>query len=90
MKDATPRLLQKMQNSMLRRDYFRLKSALNKAKNPARKNRVLDEIEQAHQHFNNRQKQRPHVKLAADLPVSEQADIIRQSSTDKQVTFLAG
>jgi len=90
MNDATSRLLQNMQNSLLRGDYHRLKSALNKARNPAQKQKALVAIEQAHQSFQNRQNQRPKVTLAADLPVSEQADKIRETITSHQVTIIAG
>jgi hypothetical protein len=37
MNEATSRLLQNMQKSLLRSDYYRLKSALKKAKNTAQK-----------------------------------------------------
>lgn len=90
MNDATSRLLQNMQNSLLRGDYQRLKIALKKAKNTVQKNKVLATIEQAHQIFLSRQKQRPQVTLAADLPVSEQADKIRETLSKNQVTIIAG
>ncbi len=90
MNDATTRLLQNMQNALLQKDYYRLKSALKKAKKAPQKNRVLADIEQAHQHYLNRQNNRPQVKLAEDLPVSEQADKIRQTITNHQVTIIAG
>lgn len=90
MNEATSRLLQNMQKSLLRSDYYRLKSALKKAKNTAQKNKALTAIDQAHQSFLNRQNQRPQVTLAADLPVSDQADKIRQTIQDHQITIIAG
>lgn len=90
MTDATARLLQNMQHSVLRSDYYRLKTALRNAKNPTQKNKTLAAVEQAHQTFLSRQKQRPKVTLAADLPVSEQADKIRETISAHQVTIIAG
>jgi len=90
MNDATSRLLHNMQNSLLRVDYYRLKSVFKNTKSSAQKNKALAAIEQAHQHFLNRKKQRPKVTLAADLPVSEQAAKIRETISNHQVTIIAG
>ncbi|MCX7545313.1 ATP-dependent RNA helicase HrpA [Marinicella gelatinilytica] len=90
MSDATQRLVQNMQNAVLRRDFYRLSTRLKKAKNQQQKATALAEIEQAHQQFQHRNQQRPKVTLAPDLPVSEQADNIRQTIIENQVTIIAG
>src|SRR5690554_3589729 len=91
MSSANQRLLENMRTGLRRVDYFRLSRELNRVKNnPKYQQKILTDIEQAHQQFKQRNQQRPTVNLAPDLPVSEQADVIRKTISANQVTIIAG
>lgn len=91
MSSANQRLLENMRTGLRRVDYFRLSRELNRVKNnPKYQQKILTDIEQTHQQFKQRNQQRPTVNLAPDLPVSEQADVIRKTISANQVTIIAG
>ncbi|MCF6289094.1 MAG: ATP-dependent RNA helicase HrpA, partial [Proteobacteria bacterium] len=85
------KLLKNLPNSVLRKDFFRLRQQLILAKRyPDKLEKTLAKVEQATQKFHNRLKTKPKVKLAEGLPVSQRVDEIVKTITENQIVVVAG
>ncbi|MCL4160032.1 UNVERIFIED_CONTAM: hypothetical protein GTU68_019805, partial [Idotea baltica] len=73
------------------KDLLRLSKQLKKAKNsPKLLSVALDALTKAQQQVETRVSQLPEVQLAADLPISQQAEKITAAIENNQVTIIAG
>jgi len=90
-KAALRRLRQNLAQHLLRADRIRMERALNKTRNqPQKASRVLVEIEQLQQKFQQRLQHIPQVSKPPELPISQAAEQIRESIEKHQVTVIAG
>ncbi len=85
------KLLKNLPNSVLRKDYFRLRQQLFLAKRyPDKLEKTLAKVDSASRHFLNRLKTKPAVKLAEGLPVSARVDEIVKTIKENQIVVVAG
>ena len=85
------KLIKQLPDSVMRKDFFRLRQQLFLAKRyPDKLQKTLAKIEQASQKFNNRLKTKPKVTLAEGLPVSARVDEIVKTIQDNQIVIVAG
>ncbi len=85
------KLIEQMSGHVLAKDYHRLKNQLNKTKNqPKKLAAALDALSQSQQAFEQRAQALPKVELAAELPISQQAERISSTILNNQVTIIAG
>ncbi|MCF6318001.1 MAG: ATP-dependent RNA helicase HrpA [Proteobacteria bacterium] len=85
------KLIKQLPDSVMRKDYFRLRQQLLLAKRyPDKLQKVLAKLEQASQKFQNRLKTMPKVKLAESLPVSQRVDEIVKTIKENQIVIVAG
>lgn len=85
------KLIKQLPNSVLRKDYFRLRQQLFLAKKyPDKLEKTLAKVEAATQKFQKRLKTKPNVTLAKGLPVSLRVDEIVKTIKDNQIVVIAG
>jgi ATP-dependent helicase HrpA len=85
------KLLKNLPDSVLRKDYFRLRQQLFLAKRyPEKLEKTLAKVDSASRHFLNRLKTKPTVKLAEGLPVSARVDEIVKTIQENQIVVVAG
>ena len=85
------KLLKNLPNSVLRKDYFRLRQQLFLAKRyPEKLKKTLALVDKASRHFKQRLKTKPQVKLAEGLPVSARVDEIVSAIKENQIVVVAG
>ncbi len=85
------KLIKQLPDSVMRKDYFRLRQQLLLAKkHPEKVENALAKLEQATQKFQNRLKTKPKVKLAEGLPVSQRVDEIVKTIKENQIVVVAG
>ncbi|MCF6300410.1 MAG: DEAD/DEAH box helicase, partial [Proteobacteria bacterium] len=91
MKIQIKKLIAQLPEHVFRRDFFYLKTQLNKSQhNPKELDRLLQKIQSAQDQFEQRLKARPPINLEKDLPVSQYADKIIKTIQANQVTVIAG
>lgn len=85
------KLIAQMPGHVLAKDLVRLKNQLKKAqKNPQQLAQALDGLSAAQDVVEARVKKLPEVKLAMELPISQQAELISQTIQNNQITIIAG
>ena len=85
------KLISQLPGHVLTQDRHRLQTQLLKAKKqPKALAKVLDAVNQSQQAFMQRQQAVPRVELVADLPISQQAEKIKTTIQQHQVTVIAG
>ncbi|HFC30578.1 MAG TPA: ATP-dependent RNA helicase HrpA, partial [Oceanospirillales bacterium] len=85
------KLLKNLPNSVLRKDYFRLRQQLFLAKRyPEKLEKTLALVDKSSKHFLQRLKTKPQVKLAEGLPVSARVDEIVSAIKENQIVVVAG
>ena len=85
------KLLKNLPNSVLRKDYFRLRQQLLLAKRyPDKLEKTLAQVDKSSNHFLQRLKTKPTVKLAEGLPVSARVDEIVKTIQENQIVVVAG
>jgi len=85
------KLLKNLPNSVLRKDFFRLRQQIILAKRyPDKLEKTLAKVDSASRHFLQRLKTKPHVTLAEGLPVSARVDEIVKTIKENQIVVVAG
>ena len=85
------KLIKQLPDSVMRKDFFRLRQQLFLAKRyPDKLEKTLAKVEIASQKFQNRLKTKPKVTLAEGLPVSARVDEIVKTIQDNQIVVVAG
>ena len=85
------KLIKQLPDSVMRKDFFRLRQQLLLAKRyPDKIDKTLAKVENASQKFQSRLKTKPNVKLADGLPVSARVDEIVKTIQEHQIVVVAG
>ncbi len=85
------KLFKNLPDSVLRKDFFRLRQQLLLAKRyPEKLEKTLAKVDSASRHFLNRLKTKPQIKLAEGLPVSARVDEIVKTIKENQIIVVAG
>ena len=85
------KLIKQLPESVIRKDFFRLRQQLFLAKRyPDKLEKTLARVESATQKFQRRLKTKPKVKLAEGLPVSARVDEIVKAIKENQIVVVAG
>ncbi len=85
------KLIEQMSGHVLAKDRHRLQKQLSQAKkNPKLLSQALAALTLSQQACEQRQSNKPKVELAAELPISQQAEKIKDTILKHQVTIIAG
>ena len=85
------KLIKQLPDSVMRKDFFRLRQQLFLAKRyPDKLENTLARVESATQKFQRRLKTKPTVKLAEGLPVSQRVDEIVKTIQENQIVVGGG